>query len=157
DPYTFTQRSKAALIDNLALKFERKQIKLPRPDLWPEGIDELESFEYSITDAGSVRTSAPGGVHDDCVISLALAAWHRREESGPSLTFAWMRDDGELIIRDLREEDDDGASASSSAVSLPAIPSLSDQLNNAWYRDDDDDEGVNVWPGNGWPSGGDRN
>jgi len=47
---------------------------LPRPDLWPEGIDELEAFEYSVTDSGNVRTSAPSGIHDDCVIALALAA-----------------------------------------------------------------------------------
>jgi len=76
--YPFTARSKAALIDNLALLLEQRKIVLPKPDLWPEGIDELESFEYSVTDSGNVRTRAPTGVHDDCVIGLALAAWHRR-------------------------------------------------------------------------------
>ena len=75
NPYMFTQRSKADLVENLAMMIERKQITLPRPDLWPEGIDELESFEYSVTDAGNVRTSAPWGKHDDLVVSLALAAW----------------------------------------------------------------------------------
>jgi len=77
-PYPFTARSKAALIDNLSLVFEQRLITLPRADLWPAGIDELESFEYSITDAGNVKTSAPSGVHDDCVIALALAAWQVR-------------------------------------------------------------------------------
>ena len=76
--YPFTQRSKAALIDNLSLMLEQKKIVLPKPEIWPAGIDELESFEYSITDNGSVRTSAPSGSHDDCVIALALAAWHLR-------------------------------------------------------------------------------
>jgi hypothetical protein len=77
-PYPFTQKSKAALIDNLAMMLERRQITLPRPRLWPEGIDELEAFEYSVTDNGSVRTGAPAAGHDDCVIALALAAWLRR-------------------------------------------------------------------------------
>lgn len=77
-PYTLTNRSKAALIDNLSMMIERKQITLPRPELAPEMIEELEAFEYSITDSGNVRTSAPGGQHDDCVIGLGLAAWSVR-------------------------------------------------------------------------------
>ena len=44
DPYIFTLRSKAALIDNLSLMLEQGHIVLPRPELWPEGIDELESL-----------------------------------------------------------------------------------------------------------------
>ena len=78
DPYPFTMKSKSALVDNLVLMLEQKLIKLPKPELWPEGIDELESFEFSVTDAGNVRTGAPSGVHDDCVIALALAAWQIR-------------------------------------------------------------------------------
>jgi hypothetical protein len=42
------------------------------------GIDELRAFEYSVTDNGSVRTGAPYGSHDDCVVALALAAWQVR-------------------------------------------------------------------------------
>jgi hypothetical protein len=79
EPYPFTRASKAALIDNLSLMFEKRTITLPRPELWPDGIDELEGFEYSVTDNGNVRTSAPSGMHDDIVISLALAAWDLRE------------------------------------------------------------------------------
>jgi hypothetical protein len=90
-PYPFTARSKSALVDNLALMLERSEITLPRPELWPEGIDELEAFEYSVTDAGAVRSGAPGGYHDDCVMSLALAAWQvrpsRRENTVSSEEF----------------------------------------------------------------------
>ena len=78
EAYPFTQKSKAALVDNLALLLEQKKIELPTAELWPEGIDELESFQYSVTDAGNVRAAAPGGQHDDCVIATALAAWHFR-------------------------------------------------------------------------------
>jgi hypothetical protein len=74
-PYQFTQKSKADLINNLALRFERREVRLPRREVAPELIDELESFQFTITDSGNVKTGAPSGYHDDCVISLALAAW----------------------------------------------------------------------------------
>jgi hypothetical protein len=77
-PYPFTQKSKSALIDNLALMMEKGDIVLPEPALWPEGIEELEAFEYSVTDSGNVRTGSPAGMHDDIVIALALAAWSKR-------------------------------------------------------------------------------
>ena len=79
--YPFTARSKSALIDNLALLLEQRRLILPKPDLWPHGIEELENFEYSISDAGHVRTSAPSGQHDDCVVALALAAWEMRKRN----------------------------------------------------------------------------
>jgi phage FluMu gp28-like protein len=76
--YTFTQKSKAALIDNLALLLVLRQLILPRPELWPDGVDELESYQFSVSDQGNVRMNAPSGQHDDCVIALALAAWEIR-------------------------------------------------------------------------------
>jgi len=79
DAYPFTMKSKSALVDNLAMMLERGAIRLPRPELWPEGIDELEGFEYSITENGHTRSGAPSGMHDDCVVALALAAWQRRK------------------------------------------------------------------------------
>ena len=79
EPYAFTTRSKAALVDNLALMLERRELVLPRPELCPVLVDELESFEYSVTDSGNVKTGAPYGVHDDCVVALALAAWLARQ------------------------------------------------------------------------------
>lgn len=78
EPYTFTQRSKSALIDNLAMHFEQGLITLPEAGQWPEGIEELEAFEYSVTDSGNVRSSAPYGMHDDCVVALALACWQAK-------------------------------------------------------------------------------
>jgi hypothetical protein len=82
--YAFTARSKDALIQNLALLFEQGKIALPEARLWPEGIDELEGFQYTVTDLGNVKSGAPPGYHDDCVISLALAAWPFAIESRPS-------------------------------------------------------------------------
>ncbi len=73
--YPFTQKSKAALVDNLVIKLERRELVLPRPELMPELTDEMEAFEYSVSEQGNLRTEAPYGFHDDCVIGLALAAW----------------------------------------------------------------------------------
>jgi hypothetical protein len=73
DPYPFTAKSKTDLVNYLALSFEQGDVTLPRVELFPEMVEELEAFEYSVTDAGAVRTGAPSGVHDDCVISLGLA------------------------------------------------------------------------------------
>jgi len=76
--YPFTAKSKAALINALVLTLEQRLIVLPKQELWPEGIDELEAFEYSVTDAGNVKMGSPGGGHDDIVIALALANWELR-------------------------------------------------------------------------------
>lgn len=78
EAYPFTAKSKNALVNNLALMLEEKKLVLPRPELCPELIEELESYEYSVTDRGTVRTSAPSGQHDDCAMSLALVAWEVR-------------------------------------------------------------------------------
>jgi hypothetical protein len=76
--YPFTSKSKADLVNNLAMMLERDELVLPRPELCPEMIEELEAFEYSVTDQGAVRSSAPAGQHDDTVMALALAAWAAR-------------------------------------------------------------------------------
>ena len=96
--YGFTNRSKAALVDNLSLMLERGKITLPRLELWPEGIEELEAFEYSVSETtGTVRTSAPYGTHDDCVIGLALAAWGaRHDESKEGCVTSFTRQSGVL-------------------------------------------------------------
>ncbi|MBI3844526.1 MAG: hypothetical protein HY292_07775 [Planctomycetes bacterium] len=97
--YGFTSASKAALINNLALMLEKRELTLPRADLCPELIDELESFEYSVTESGNVRMSAPSGVHDDCVIALALAAWGVKDLEGEGFF--------EVAYGDEESDDDD--------------------------------------------------
>lgn len=87
-PYAFSAKSKADLVNCLALAFERLEIELPIPGAWPEGIEELESFEYSVTNLGHVRSGAPSGQHDDCVMALALAVWPILGFGGPSIPYA---------------------------------------------------------------------
>ena len=83
-PYPFTNRSKNDLITQLCMLLEQRKITLPKPELWPDGIDELENFEYSVTEQGAMRTGAAGSGHDDAVIALALAAWHAKRTPKPS-------------------------------------------------------------------------
>lgn len=70
--FTTTNASKAQAIDGLALAFERQDIRIVDE---PVLIAELEAFEPTRLPSGMLRYAAPEGMHDDCVISLALA-WH---------------------------------------------------------------------------------
>lgn len=72
-PYVLgNSASKVRLIQNLSVSIQSKAISYPKI---PILISELESYQYTITPAGSFSYSAPEGEHDDTVISLALAAW----------------------------------------------------------------------------------
>lgn len=65
-----TNASKATIIDGLALAFEREDLKLLDD---PALIAELEAYEAERLPSGMIRYSAPAGMHDDYVMSLALA------------------------------------------------------------------------------------
>jgi len=71
-PFKTTNQSKKEIINNLAILIEQKKIRIPAI---PKLIQELETFSYNITPSGTVRYSAPNGLHDDMVMSLALALY----------------------------------------------------------------------------------
>lgn len=68
--YLFTNASKKALVEQLQLGIQNRDIELP--DI-PVMLNELRQFEYQLTPSRMLTYSAPKGAHDDCVISLALA------------------------------------------------------------------------------------
>lgn len=70
--FKFTNETKNQLINNLAIAIEQRRITFPNE---PILVDELNAYEYSITDGGRIKYGAPDGKHDDAVISLALACW----------------------------------------------------------------------------------
>lgn len=72
DDFKFSNQSKKELIEKLSIFIEQKHVWIP-PRM--ELLDELESFGYEMTEKGNITYSAPTGLHDDCVISLALAVW----------------------------------------------------------------------------------
>ena len=66
--YTFSAPSKQKLMEGLAVAVQQHEITYPDGPI----VAELEAFEYVYTRTG-VRYSAPPGLHDDCVMALALA------------------------------------------------------------------------------------
>lgn len=72
DGYKFTNISKRQLIEALIVSVERAEISFPEI---PELINELSIFAFEQSDSGVIRYNAPEGMHDDIVISLALANW----------------------------------------------------------------------------------
>jgi hypothetical protein len=97
EPYTMTAASKAELITNLSMRFEKRAIKLPTYEQCPTLVNECESYEYSVSDQGRVSTSAPSGMHDDHVVSLALAVW--AVDSAPDFTVYDFDEETGLISR----------------------------------------------------------
>jgi hypothetical protein len=71
EPYTLTNASKKAVIDELAMGLERGRFRLM--DI-PEQTNELLAYQYELTPSRLLKMSAPEGMHDDTVIALALAA-----------------------------------------------------------------------------------
>lgn len=67
-----TNASKAQIIDALALGFEQDVIKIIND---PVLVSELMAYQSERLPSGLLRYGAPEGMHDDCVISLALAWW----------------------------------------------------------------------------------
>ena len=70
-PFVTTSKSKPIMIEDLAVLFEQKNVSILDIN-WL--IDELNAFTYTYnSQTRNVQYSAPAGVHDDSVISLALA------------------------------------------------------------------------------------
>ena len=69
-PFLTTNATKAKVIEDLALAFERGELAILND---PILIGELQAYEMDRTPSGMVRYNAPQGMHDDTVISLALA------------------------------------------------------------------------------------
>jgi hypothetical protein len=61
--------SKQQIIDSLTMAFEREVIRILPDEVL---INELMAYESERLPSGLIRFGAPGGMHDDCVMSLAL-------------------------------------------------------------------------------------
>lgn len=81
DDYKFTNKSKKELVEKLSIMIEQRLVFIPVLQIL---IDEIHSFGYHLTDSGNVTYSAPQGLHDDAVISLALAVWGLRGKPNPT-------------------------------------------------------------------------
>jgi len=72
EPYQFTEKSRRDLLTNLQILIEQGTIKLPNDETL---LNELRTTQYNLSDRGKVKIGVPDSMHDDCVMSLALAVW----------------------------------------------------------------------------------
>ena len=75
--YYFSSSSKQKLMEGLAAAIQTREIRYPQGVI----VSELDAFAYEYTRTG-VRYSAPDGMHDDCVMALALAVYGRTGAAG---------------------------------------------------------------------------
>lgn len=68
-PFQTANATKAAAIDGLALAFEQGSIRILND---PVLVGELQAYEMERLPSGMLRYNAPEGMHDDCVMSLAI-------------------------------------------------------------------------------------
>lgn len=70
--FKFTQQSRKELLDNLRILLDKTKIRIPND---PILIDELKSMRWELSDSGKRKVVVPDGLHDDMIMSLALAVW----------------------------------------------------------------------------------
>lgn len=83
--FNFTGKSKGPLIENLVLGCERGDFVIPEEDASRYCREELEAYEFDISDSGNVKYGAPDGQHDDFVSSLAMWYWHLTHRVMPGI------------------------------------------------------------------------
>jgi hypothetical protein len=69
---TFSKPVKQKLMERLAVCIQQRKLRFPEGPIR----SELDTFSYEYT-AHGVRYKAPDGMHDDCVMALALAVYGR--------------------------------------------------------------------------------
>lgn len=70
DGFTTTADSKRRIINQLSLAFEQQTIGILNE---PALLGELQAFTIEKLPSGNYRYTAPSGLHDDCVLALAIA------------------------------------------------------------------------------------
>ena len=71
-PYTFTFNSRNELLTNLQILLEQNKIKIPDDE---ELLQQLEAAIWDISPNGRSKVVVPEPMHDDRMMSLALAVW----------------------------------------------------------------------------------
>lgn len=79
EPFTTTNKSKQDAIEGLILDLNEDKVQIPHQTLFGPLWHEMEVFTYEYNPRSrTVRYTHPSGLHDDCVMSLALANYNRR-------------------------------------------------------------------------------
>lgn len=85
-PFITNPNNKPAIIQDLILDFERKEISIPNSEMM---IDELGAYTFKFSKStGKITYGAPNAVHDDIVMGMAFAraAWKNKKRAGK---FEW--------------------------------------------------------------------
>jgi hypothetical protein len=73
-PFTTSNKSKNDAIEGLAVDLSSGEVKIPNQELIPALHFELAAYEYEYSPkTRSIKYGAPQGLHDDCVMGLAIA------------------------------------------------------------------------------------
>ena len=81
-PFVTSAKSKPEIIEGLILDLNQDGIKIPNETLFPALSHELGIFSYEYNPRSrQVRYGAPAPHHDDCVMSLAIANYNRKQNS----------------------------------------------------------------------------
>jgi hypothetical protein len=79
-PFVTTNTSKNNAIEGLAIDIQSGSVKTPSNELFPPLAFELGAYEYEYSPrTRSIKYGAPSGIHDDTVMSLAIANTCRKE------------------------------------------------------------------------------
>ena len=88
--FTTTHKSKVDIIEQLMYSINNKELTIPSERLFEPLYKELSYFTYTYsTKTRSVKYGAPTGLHDDCVMSLAIAYDCKRKNSKFG-SYSWM-------------------------------------------------------------------
>lgn len=97
--FKFSSPSKQQLMEGLAVAIQQEDSGLTYPD--GVIVSELLAIEYEITRTG-VRYGAPEGLHDDCVMALALAV-HARTHNNAGLLEWYGAKAKQLVVERAKE------------------------------------------------------
>lgn len=79
-PFVTSSKSKNEIVEGLILDMNETSVKIPSRELFSWLYDELSVFTYDYNPkTRSIRYGHPNGMHDDTVISLAIANFNRKQ------------------------------------------------------------------------------
>ena len=79
-PFNTSSKSKQEIIEGLVMDLNEGKLTLPSENLFSPLLFELNIYEYGYSPkTRSITYSAPSSMHDDCVMSLSIANYHRKQ------------------------------------------------------------------------------
>ena len=79
-PMFTSSKTKPDMIEGLIVDLNNEVVKIPNADLFPALRFELDVFEYNYSPkTRTIQYAAATGFHDDCVMSLAIANYNRKQ------------------------------------------------------------------------------